>query len=200
MDDVVLRSMAKWPDVPAVHGWLSLDRRGQWRLQGDVIAHAKSVAFIGRNYQRGDDGAWFFQNGPQRVFVSLECTPIVYFLVEGADQIATHTGVLLDTIDALYLDENGALLIDAAAGPGLLYDPDLVTALEWMQVESRDENDLEAALEAPERAGELGLYMLWGGTRIPVVGIDSASAPLRFQFVQDPQSIVPPDAQDEAAR
>ena len=27
MDDAVLRSMAKWPNVPDVYGWLSLDRR-----------------------------------------------------------------------------------------------------------------------------------------------------------------------------
>jgi len=27
MDDIVIRGMLKWPDVPAVYGWLSLDRR-----------------------------------------------------------------------------------------------------------------------------------------------------------------------------
>ncbi|MGB3277244.1 MAG: DUF2946 family protein, partial [Castellaniella sp.] len=30
MDDQVLAAMARWPNVPAVHGWLSLTARGQW--------------------------------------------------------------------------------------------------------------------------------------------------------------------------
>ena len=34
MDETVIRAMAKWPDVPAVWGWLSLDRRGVWKLKG----------------------------------------------------------------------------------------------------------------------------------------------------------------------
>jgi len=33
MDEIVLRSMAKWPDVPAVYGWLALDRRGSFRIK-----------------------------------------------------------------------------------------------------------------------------------------------------------------------
>ncbi|TMH99667.1 MAG: DUF2946 family protein, partial [Betaproteobacteria bacterium] len=28
MDELVARSLAKWPNVPAVYGWLALDRRG----------------------------------------------------------------------------------------------------------------------------------------------------------------------------
>jgi len=33
MDQTVLRSLAKWPEVPAVYGWLALDRRGNWLLR-----------------------------------------------------------------------------------------------------------------------------------------------------------------------
>ncbi|HMN64893.1 MAG TPA: DUF2946 family protein, partial [Burkholderiaceae bacterium] len=32
MDEQVLHAMARWPDVPAVWGWLRLDRRGRWLL------------------------------------------------------------------------------------------------------------------------------------------------------------------------
>ena len=28
MDESVIRALAKWPNVPAVYGWLSLSRRG----------------------------------------------------------------------------------------------------------------------------------------------------------------------------
>jgi hypothetical protein len=30
MDDIVKQAMAKWPNVPACHGWLGLDARGHW--------------------------------------------------------------------------------------------------------------------------------------------------------------------------
>ena len=83
MDDIVLRGMAKWPNVPAVYGWLSLDRRGQWLLQGERISNPTVTAFIGRNYERDERGCWFFQNGPQRVFVQLDYAPLVLRVVDG---------------------------------------------------------------------------------------------------------------------
>src|SRR5437762_13798517 len=79
MDEIVLRSMLKWPDVPAVYGWLSLDRRGNWMIKTvagrfERIAHAAVREFIGRNYASDPEGRWYFQNGPQRVFVALDYT------------------------------------------------------------------------------------------------------------------------------
>jgi hypothetical protein len=34
------------------------------------------VNFIQRNYDHDAQGQWFFQNGPQRVYVELEATPM----------------------------------------------------------------------------------------------------------------------------
>ena len=51
MDEAVLRSMAKWPDVPDVFGWLSLDRRGNWRIKNEKIGNRALREFISRNYQ-----------------------------------------------------------------------------------------------------------------------------------------------------
>ncbi len=81
MDEIVLRGMAKWPNVPAVYGWLSLDRRGQWLIKGERISNALVTEFIGRNFTRDERGCWYFQNGPQRVFVDLDYTPRVYRVV-----------------------------------------------------------------------------------------------------------------------
>jgi len=39
VDEAVLRSIAKWPNVPAVYGWLKLDRRGNWLIKGERIAN-----------------------------------------------------------------------------------------------------------------------------------------------------------------
>ena len=32
MDQSVLDAVKRWPDVPAVYGWLSLTARGEWKL------------------------------------------------------------------------------------------------------------------------------------------------------------------------
>src|SRR5438552_19015449 len=77
MDAMVARSLAKWPNVPAVYGWLELDRRGNWKIKGERIANQALRDFIGRNYGRDESGRWFFQNGPQRVYVTLAYTPLV---------------------------------------------------------------------------------------------------------------------------
>ena len=72
MDEVVLRAMAKWPNVPAVYGWLALDRRGNWLIKRETIANDGLNAFISRNYLHDEAGQWYFQNGPQRVYVELD--------------------------------------------------------------------------------------------------------------------------------
>ncbi len=78
MDADVIAAMAKWPNVPAVFGWLQLTARGEWRIRGERIANPAIRAFIGRNYAVDSNGRWYFQNGPQRVFASLALTPWVY--------------------------------------------------------------------------------------------------------------------------
>jgi hypothetical protein len=85
MDDIVKQAMAKWPNVPHCYGWLALDARGNWRMRdeaaqqadsaGDKLNNATLVGFINRNYAHDDAGRWYFQNGPQRVYVNLEATP-----------------------------------------------------------------------------------------------------------------------------
>ena len=77
MDEIVARSLAKWPNVPAVYGWLGLDRRGNWLIKGERIGNLALREFIARNYEADERGCWFFQNGPQRVFVTLAYTPLV---------------------------------------------------------------------------------------------------------------------------
>ena len=111
MDDVVARSIAKWPDVPDVYGWLALDRRGNWRIKGERIANVALREFIARIYEADSRGCWFFQNGPQRVYVELEAAPWVWRLDAGvaSPTIASHTG-LPAQFESAWLDEQGRLL------------------------------------------------------------------------------------------
>lgn len=123
MDDIVKAAMAKWPNVPAVYGWLELTSRGEWKIKGESIDNASIREFIGRNYTNDGCGNWFFQNGPQRVFVSLEATPIIYRLDEFG-RLQAHTGALPRELRAAFADADGRLLLETELGPGLVDSQD----------------------------------------------------------------------------
>lgn len=138
MDELVEAALRKWPDVPHCRGWLALDARGQWWLRdaavqaagpfpaarGSRVEHERLVAFIGRNYAADPGGAWYFQNGPQRVYVELEAAPWVWRLTPGADDIVTsHTGVAARP-QTVWLDEAGRLFVDTDLGFGLVHSLD----------------------------------------------------------------------------
>jgi len=143
VDDIVRQAMAKWPNVPNCFGWLALDRRGQWRmrneyaqqhkLSGEPIRHAALVDFIVRNYAHDDAGRWFFQNGPQRVFVELDYTPwIVRLSPEGGSPVFTTTTGAAFSPSGCFVDEHGSVLLSGhVAGLAveetiaLLHDHDL---------------------------------------------------------------------------
>jgi len=122
MDDAVVRSLAKWPNVPAVYGWLALDRRGNWRIKGERIGNPAFRDFISRNYGCDERGCWYFQNGPQRVYVTLAYTPFV--LHYQGERLFDHCGAPAEALETL-LDDEGSVLIRARQGIGLLDDRDL---------------------------------------------------------------------------
>ncbi len=122
MDDSVVRSMAKWPNVPAVFGWLALDRRGNWLIKGERIGNHALRDFISRNYACDGQGRWYFQNGPQRVFVRLAYAPLVVHYQGSA--LLDHRGQPFTAADAL-LDDEGSVLLPGNATVALLDDRDL---------------------------------------------------------------------------
>ena len=127
MDEIVLRSMAKWPNVPDVYGWLMLDRRGNWLLKTPAkkferIGNAAFRDFIARNYQADARGCWYFQNGPQRVFVKLAYTPLVVH--HDGEALVDHCGRGFSAKEILLDDEGSVLMADGGA-VALLDDRDL---------------------------------------------------------------------------
>jgi hypothetical protein len=122
MDEIVARSLAKWPNVPAVYGWLALDRRGNWLIKGERIGNAALRDFISRNYEGDETGRWYFQNGPQRVYVSLAYTPLVVHY-EG-DRLLDHCGRAFSP-SASFQDDEGSVLFAADTMIALLDDRDL---------------------------------------------------------------------------
>jgi len=141
MDEIVKAALQKWPNVPHVYGWLALDARGEWWLRderaqaagpfpavkGSRIENERLLSFIGRNYERDERGCWYFQNGPQRVYVTLEAAPWVWRLAPAADgppDVTAHTGAR-ERIDSAWTDESGRLYLAGERGLGLVHSLDM---------------------------------------------------------------------------
>jgi hypothetical protein len=149
MDAIVAAALKKWPNVPHCYAWLALDARGEWymrddriqaagpfpRIKGSRIDHAKLREFIARNYASDASGAWFFQNGPQRVYVELEAAPWVWRLqaeAGAAIAVASHTGLSAEP-SAAFLDEGGRLFLATALGLGIVHTLDMGIAADAVE-------------------------------------------------------------------
>ena len=206
MDEQVLRSLIKWPNVPHCFGWLALDRRGQWRMRdefiqanglpGNVIHHQALHEFIARNYACDTTGRYFFQNGPQRVFITLDATPwIIRIIPTGAEpNLLTQcqssfkpqsalsdesgniyiTGLVKNTVDASADAENisNDFIQMECPSIALLHDHDL---------------DLFADLaKLREEACSFGGSWSWHGETLPLDPVHSDELSERFGFVKKP--------------
>lgn len=187
MDEWVRRALAKWPDVPALFGWLGLSRRGDWLIQGERITHPRIVDAISRNYAADEHGRWFFQNGPQRGYVALEFTPRIV-RVQADDRLCDQTGRVIDTAKALYLDEQGAGVLDTPIGAAGIDGAHLNWVLERLTHAGApvDEDDLADALAVPDGVStELTLQAF--GKSLPVHRADRAALEVRLGYVREPQ-------------
>ncbi|MGH6622971.1 MAG: DUF2946 family protein, partial [Burkholderiaceae bacterium] len=68
-------------------------------------------------------GNWFFQNGPQRVYVSLDLAPFIYRLDEFGRLVA-HSDAQPRELRQVFADEDGRLYFETELGPGALDDRD----------------------------------------------------------------------------
>ena len=186
MDDSVRQAMAKWPDVPAIYGWLRLDATGRWHLRGEPITHRGLIDFIGRNYGADGQGRWFFQNGPQRVYVTLDYTPWILH-VDSAGTLRTHTGATVAPAERAAVDDQGNLLIETACGVGLI-DPDALPAVtEWLVGPAGEPADEEALAAVMAGTGDQQLYLEVADRRLPLERIPRAEVPERFGFISAPR-------------
>ena len=194
MDDIVKQAIAKWPNVPSVYGWLGLDRRGAWLIKGERISNPLVADFINRNYGSDAAGRWFFQNGPQRVFVALDYTPLVYRLgrdpAPGASpRIAAHTGRTVTRVRGAWIDGAGIVLIATEHGPGLIDDRDLESLLPCF-TDARGgvltEDAVAAAIDRLQEGGTARLRFRYREDTVPVLAIAARDVPVKFGFVQRP--------------
>lgn len=187
MDEWVLNALKRWPNVPALFGWLSLDRRGRWLIQGETISHPRIVETIDRNYASDEHGRWYFQNGPQRGYMQLESAPLILFVSEDGQHLVTHTGLAVAQIRAAYLDEEGALVLATEHGPAEVAGPDLQWVLDRLSSDGNpvDDEALAAALGIPSGTSTV-ITMEYGSDRIPLHRLDFAQAPSVLKFERSP--------------
>lgn len=164
MDDIVKQAIAKWPNVPHCYGWLGLDARGHWYLRddetqragpfphskGSLVQHEKLIGFIARNYESDVQGRWFFQNGPQRVYVELEATPWVWRL-QPDFSVLSHTGRSV-AVQECMVDAEGRVYLTSELGVGLLHTLDVPLAAEALEAGRWTPREVAAA-ELPQRHG-----------------------------------------------
>ena len=184
MDDIVKQAMAKWPNVPHCHGWLGLDARGNWYMRddraqflgsfasgvpgakGSLLQHAKLIEFIQRNYAADDIGQWYFQNGPQRVYVELEATPWVW-RVDADFSIAAHDGRSAQW-KACWVDEQGWLYAETSLGFGVVHTQDVGIAAQAIEQGLWTVNDTSLK-DLPARYGYVISPQSLQGTKKPVL-------------------------------
>ena len=178
MDDIVKAALKKWPNVPDCYGWLALDARGDWymrdeatqaagpfpQVKGSRVNHDKLKECIHRNYDHDEHGAWFFQNGPQRVYLQLEASPLALLVrkvgegTQASYVVEAHTGPVVQHVRTCWLDEHGRLFLDTDQGFGVVRSM-----------------DMDAAADAVE-AG------VWVPQELPF-----AEMPARFHYALNPQ-------------
>jgi hypothetical protein len=196
MDELVKQSLAKWPNVPHCYGWLALDARGAFRMRdeaaqaahqpGDIIRHESLLNFIYRNYDCDTRGAWYFQNGPQRVYVELEATP---FIARTDPELGfvLHDRTPMHDIDQLFMTNSGQLIIQSHQKIAMLDPNDLAHCLAMLYVENHAiaDEDLLKWLIAPNQS----LQMKLGKQFINVEWVDSNQLQKRFGFIAHPSKL-----------
>lgn len=143
-------AMVKWPNVPHCYGWLGLDARGAWRMRdqrvqdlgllGSKITNATLRGFINRNYQADELGCYFFQNGPQRVYVELQATPYIARSDPQSGWVL-HTGVVLERCDAVWMTQEGKIILKSGQFLAQIDDRDMVHAMPHIYLQNKPVSD-----------------------------------------------------------
>jgi hypothetical protein len=195
----------KWPNVPDCYGWLALDRRGQWRMRdeftqlnnlpGQVIEHTALKEFIARNYACDELGRYFFQNGPQRVYITLDATPwIVRILpsnkalnfINQCHQNMDPTGALSDEKGNIYIVGNlNQIIYNSSDRKNVQFTEGNSQTIALLH--DHDLDQFSGLAKLHEEACSFGGSWVWQGKQLPLDPIHSEELASRFHYIVKPQ-------------
>ena len=196
----------KWPNVPDCFGWLALDRRGQWRMRdeftqqnnlpGQAIKHAALNEFIARNYACDELGRYFFQNGPQRVYVTLYATPWIARITpsDSGLELLTQCRHAIEP-EAALSDENGNIYIIGDINQTIYRSNnssgDRFTKRDSQTIALLHDHDLDQFSEMAklrEEACSFGGSWEWRGKQLTLDPTHSSELASRFHYILRPHS------------
>ena len=196
MDDIVKQAMAKWPNVPDCYGWLALDARGAWRMRderaqhlgtpGDKVTQAALLGFINRNYMVDGRGCWYFQNGPQRVYLNLEATPYIA-RTDPQQGLVLHTGEAFGPLDRVFMTEVGELIVEGGGKVAQVDDRDVAQLMNLLELDGRPAGDEALLAWLGGQAGKLVLR--YQGRPAPVERIAHDQVAANFGFQRLPAAV-----------
>jgi hypothetical protein len=185
--------MAKWPNVPHCYGWLGLDARGAWRMRderaqhlgkpGDKVTQAALLGFINRNYTVDEHGCWYFQNGPQRVYLNLEATPYIA-RTDPQQGLVLHTGEAFGPLERAFMTEQGELILQGGGKVAQLDDRDVAQLMASLEKDGAPVAD--EALMAWLSGAPGQLVLRCQEHPVPVERIAGDSVPAHFHFQRTP--------------
>jgi hypothetical protein len=161
-------------------------------LAGQAIEHSVLKDFISRNYARDTWGRYFFQNGPQRVFVSLDATPWVARIIpeNGKHALMTQCQTHINPSAALS-DESGNIYIVGLMETSLYQNPDNQTfTKEYLPsvalLHDHDLDQFSGLAKLHEEACSFGGSWNWQGKQLPLDPVFKKELEVRFDFMTTP--------------
>jgi hypothetical protein len=101
------------------------------------------IAFIERNYLADEHGQWFFQNGPQRVFVELLAAPFVWRIHDDW-RVWSANGQPQQVLNCV-VDEAGHVYLSTHAGLGLVHTQDVGLVADALSAGHWEEKKMRAS-------------------------------------------------------
>ena len=161
------------------------DHAQQANLPGDRVNNGALLAFINRNYAADERGCWYFQNGPQRVYVNLETTPYVA-RTDPTQGLVVQTGEALGPVSHVYMTAAGALIFEAAGKLAQADDRDVAQLIAAMEMDGAAVGD--EALMAWLETGHGAVSLRLTDARIDIERLMDDDLGRRFGFVASPHA------------
>lgn len=155
-------------------------------MKGTPVTHPLLIDFINRHYRGDAAGRYYFQNGPQKVFVDLEGAPYILSFDAAQEQLRAHTGQGVAQVDAVSLLDDGGVALLSDLGPAEFDDRELIHLERFLRV-PRGRDPVEALeILATQPGTDAGVRFAFSGREVALGYCTRFELGARFGFVSDP--------------